>query len=197
MFFCQAHADRTTCQIIKGEMSDLAALEQAMAPCTAVLSLLGPNINNKNISPTLFSDMYKLQVFPVMRTCGIKRLIAMGTVSISHADDRFTLFSSSVQIFMWSFANAIYKNMQNLAETMEKEGSDLDWTLFRISMIDGEAKEADWTEARDSCDVFAGSIGESGRETSMPRAALTKWMVSNTESQEWYHKMPALSALRT
>jgi hypothetical protein len=107
---------------MKGEMNDGETLEKAMSLCSAVLSLLGLSINHKDIDLSIYADYYRDTVFPTMQKLGIRRIIAMGTISISHQDDCFTIFQPMVYVFMRYFAKAIYSNMQNVAATFQKAG---------------------------------------------------------------------------
>lgn len=179
-------------QIVQGEMNDLEALFMAMSKASLVLSLLGPSITNKSIKPDLFATQYLSSVFPAMRKCGVRRIIAMGTISISRPDDRWTMFHKMVSIFMKLFAAAIYQNMQNIAKAFEEDAKDLDWTIFRIARIPGEADEENWRNDRGG-EIYAGPVGGKGWTTSIQRASLTKWIVDNMQSKAWFSKMPALS----
>ncbi|KAH6885191.1 hypothetical protein B0T10DRAFT_608413 [Thelonectria olida] len=181
-------------KIVKGEISNLRALSEAMAETSVVLSLLGPNIADKKIEPDVFATQYLGSVFPLMRKFGVRRIIAMGTISISRPEDRWTMFQTMVSVFMRLFASAIYKNMQNLAIAFEKNAIDLDWTVFRIAQIPGEADEASWKADRGE-ETYVGPVGEKGWSSSIKRAALTKWMVDNMESEACFSKMPSLSKL--
>ncbi|KAH7126504.1 hypothetical protein B0J13DRAFT_565572 [Dactylonectria estremocensis] len=180
--------------VIKGEMSDANALSEAMAKTSIILSLLGPNIADKKVPPSLFADIYVNSIFPVMRKLGVRRIIAMGTLSISSPDDQWTFFQPMVHMFMKLFARPIYDNMINLAAAFKDQAQGLDWTVFRIAQIPGESDEASWsTDRKDQ--VYAGPIGGKGWSSSVRRAALTKWIVNNMESNEWVGKMPGVSRL--
>ncbi|KAH7013839.1 hypothetical protein EDB80DRAFT_836019 [Ilyonectria destructans] len=181
--------------IIKGEINDVGALATAMAGSSAILSLLGPNISDKTIPHSLFADYYINSIFPVMRKFGVRRIVAMGTISISCPDDHWTFFQPMVHIFMKLFARAVYQNMLNLADAFKKEAQGLDWSLFRIAQIPGDSDEASWKADREADQVYAGPLGGKGWSTSVKRAALAKWMVDNMGSDEWVSKMPALSRL--
>lgn len=104
-----------------------------MAKCSAVISLLGPDIKNPKIDPELYPKLYSLHVLPAMRAHGIKRIFVMGTVSIKHQDDIWTIFQPMVLVFMKRFASAIYQNMTGLADLFQNTAEDLDWTIFRIA----------------------------------------------------------------
>ncbi|KAG7285768.1 hypothetical protein NEMBOFW57_008062 [Staphylotrichum longicolle] len=150
-------------EIVKGDMDDQAAMSPAMAKSNAVISLLGPDINrDRGIDPTKFSSFYGSCVIPLMKEHGVRRILLMGTISITLPEDRWTFFHSMVVVFMRTLANRLYHTMQNIRTTFEKEASDLDWTIFRIAQIPGESDEESWRRDRDDGEVFAGMIGEKG-----------------------------------
>ncbi|KAF2180360.1 NAD(P)-binding protein [Zopfia rhizophila CBS 207.26] len=163
-------------EVIKGEMDDLVALSTAVDQSSTVISLLGPNINDGKINPTLFADCYKSSVFPLMRRHGVRRIIAMGTISIVRPEDRWTFFQSMVVLF---------------------EAQGLDWTVFRIASIPGKSDEASWRKDREDGEVFVGWVGEKGWTGVQKRGALTRWLVDAAEggAEEWVGKMPAVSRL--
>lgn len=176
-------------------MDDKEAVKDAMAPCSAVLSLLGPSITQKDIHPSLYADYYKRTVFPAMRELNIRRIIAMGTISLSRPDDRWTILQPMVRGLMRLFAGNLFKNMLNLEHAFEEDGRGLDWTVFRIAAIPGESDDESWRRDRESCQVYSGCVGGKGWTTSIPRAALARWIVDNVAAEEWYAKIPAVSIL--
>ena len=174
-------------------MSDQEGLFKAMTSCSAVLSLLGPSLADKNIEPSLYADYYKQSVFPCMRKHGIRRIMAMGTVSISRSDDRWTLFQGTARIFMQLFATAVYKNMLHLEAAFEREAKDLDWTVFRIARIVGDSDERAWEKDREEGELFVGNVGDKGWSGSVTRARVTRWIVENMGSHMWSSQMPYVS----
>lgn len=177
-------------------MSDNPALSTAMARSSVVISLLGPNIKDKNIGPSLFADIYRESVFPLMKQHGVKRVVAMGTLSIRQPDDRWTFFQTMLTVVMPLFAGAVYRNMLNLADLFEKKAEDLDWTVFRIAQIPGDSDEASWRRDREGA-LFTGPVGEKGWSSSVQRAGLARWLVDAAEgkAKAWIGKMPAVSHL--
>jgi hypothetical protein len=166
-----------------------------MAKCSAVISLLGPDINNTKIDPELYPKLYNQNVLPAMRAHSVKRIFVMGTVSIKHQDDIWTIFQPMVLVFMKLFASAIYQNMTRLADLFQNTAEDLDWTIFRIAQIPGESDEISWKADRETGEVFVGNVGQTGWTSSIKRAALARWLVDTYESgsSDWVHKMPAVS----
>jgi hypothetical protein len=177
-------------------MSDVDALSSAVAKCSVILSLLGPNITGRMHSQSLFADIYKDNVFPLMRRHGVRRILAMGTLSIQRPEDSWTFFQPVVVFLVRMLANGAYRNIVNLAHTFERETADLDWTVFRIAAIPGKSDEMSWRQDReDGGEPFVGWIGEKGWTSSIKRAALARWLVDAAEGKAdgWIGKMPAIS----
>ncbi|KAI3325690.1 NAD(P)-binding protein [Xylariaceae sp. AK1471] len=183
-------------EIVQGEMSDGDALSRAVAKCSIVLSLLGPNIMDRMENQSLYADIYKDNVFPLMRKHGVRRILAMGTLSIQRPEDSWTFFQPMVLFFVRMMANGVYRNIINLANTFEHDAADLDWTIFRIAAIPGNSDEMSWKQDReDGGEPFVGWIGEKGWTSSIRRAALARWLVdaADGKADSWIGKMPAIS----
>ncbi|KAL4787066.1 mediator complex subunit 27-domain-containing protein [Aspergillus varians] len=174
-------------EIIKGEMDDLDTLSAAMARSRIIISLLGPSLSRTPPSPTLFADIYKSDVFPLMREHGVRRIFAMGTPSISRPEDRWTLFTSITIPIIRVIANVAYQNILNIADAFEHHGDDLDWTVFRIAAIPGGHDEESWRRDREDGETFVGWVGESGWTMSQRRGALARWLVDAAEggAEDW------------
>ncbi|KAL4932365.1 NAD(P)-dependent oxidoreductase [Aspergillus undulatus] len=181
-------------EIIKGEMDDLDSLSAAMAQARLVISLLGPSLTHK-IPTTLFADIYKLSVFPLMREHGVRRIFAMGTPSIPRPEDSWTFISCVGVPLLRIFVNYAYQNVRNIGDAFEHHAEGLDWTVYRISMIPGNHDEDSWRADREDGEVFVGWVGESGWTMSQKRGALARWLVDAAEggAEEWVEKMPAVS----
>ncbi|KAI0532946.1 hypothetical protein GGR58DRAFT_488487 [Xylaria digitata] len=184
-------------RIIEGEINDTDALSRAVAKCPAIISLLGPKINDRIESPTLYVDMYKNNIFPLMRKHNVRRILAMGTVSIGRPEDSWTFLRPMIVLFVRLMASAAYQNIINVAATFEHEATDLDWTVYRIAHIPGDSDEESWKNDReeDGGRPFVGWIGQKGWKVYMKRAVLTRWLADAVEGKadEWIGKMPAIS----
>ncbi|PKS10115.1 hypothetical protein jhhlp_001865 [Lomentospora prolificans] len=184
-------------ETVKGEMEDHDALSSAMAKCTIILSLLGPDIKDKDIKPSMYADIYKSSVFPLMRQHGIKRIFASSTITTQRPEDHWTLIQTVIVWFVWLFANPVYRNVINLAKVFDNDASDLEWTVFRVAQIPGESDETSWKVDREEGEVFSGWVGEKWWTSSVKRSALARWIVDQVESEEnkWVRKMPAVALL--
>ncbi|KAF2963898.1 hypothetical protein GQX73_g9666 [Xylaria multiplex] len=184
-------------EIIEGQMNNMDALSQAVAKCSAIISLLGPQINDRIESPTFYGDIYKNNIFPLMRKHNVKRILAMGTVSIGRPEDSSTLLRPIIVLFVRLLASVAYQNIINVAATFQHEATDLDWTVYRIALIPGNSDEESWKKDReeDGGKPFVGWIGKKGWTISTKRAVLTRWLADAVEGKadEWIGKMPAIS----
>ncbi|KAL4918693.1 hypothetical protein BDW62DRAFT_210312 [Aspergillus aurantiobrunneus] len=174
-------------EIIKGEMDDVKSLSPAVAKCRIVISLLGPSLVHRTSSPTLFADIYKSSVFPLMREHGVRRIFAMGTPSISRPEDHWTLIAFILIPVIRIIANFAYQNIRNIGDTFEHDADGLDWTVFRIAAIPGSHDEESWRRDREEGEAFVGWVGESGWTVSQKRGALARWLVDAAEdgAEEW------------
>ncbi|KAM7212120.1 hypothetical protein V8F06_012483 [Rhypophila decipiens] len=184
-------------ETVKGELIDTDALSTALSlHPSAIISLLGPN-SLSGIDPELYSNFYR-SLFPLMRTHGIRRIFAMGTLSISDEADSFSLARSAMVAVVRTIANSAYRTVINISQVFAKEaGERIDWTVFRIAMIPGESDEASWKGDREDGEVFEGYVGEKGWSLSQKRGALARWLVDAVEDEKlkekWIGKMPFVS----
>ncbi|KAK3900511.1 hypothetical protein C8A05DRAFT_45659 [Staphylotrichum tortipilum] len=182
-------------EIIQGEMSTPSPLSTAVSKSHSIISLLGPDINRDNaIDPTTFSTFFSSTLFPLMREHGVRRILAMGTLSIKLPEDRWTLLQSAAILFMRTLHGNLYRVIHHIRDAFEQEGGDLDWTIFRIAQIPGGSDEESWRKDREDGEVFAGMIGEAGWTGTTRRGALAKWLVDELERGDgrWLRKLPAV-----
>ncbi|KAK0643859.1 hypothetical protein B0T16DRAFT_392320 [Cercophora newfieldiana] len=181
-------------EIIQGEISDIDALSTAISRSTAIISLLGPNTFS-GFKPALYPDFYR-SIFPLMRTHGVRRIFAMGTLSIPDPKDAFSLARLALVGLVRVVAGAAYRSIIGVGEVFAKEaGEDVDWTVFRIAGIPGGSDEASWKADREDGEVFEGYAGEKGWTLSQRRGALARWLVDAVEDgkEKWIGKMPLVS----
>lgn len=175
-------------------MDDREKLSQALANCSTVISLLGPTLNNRNISVTMYRDIYS-GLFTLMRQNGVHRILAMGTPSIQRPEDHRSLLHQLIMWSMWLIFNPLYHNVIGIANVFDTEAHDLDWTVYRIGAIPGESDEASWRKDREAGPMFTGWVAEKGWTLTTPRGAVARWLVDAAEGKAdaWIGKMPAIS----
>ncbi|KFY05456.1 hypothetical protein V492_08524 [Pseudogymnoascus sp. VKM F-4246] len=183
-------------EIIQGSLDDLEALSTAVSSSHTVLSLLGPTTTRK-FDPTIYSTFYT-SLFALMREHSVRRIFAMGTLSIPQPDDKFSLIRLFLVFIVRLFANSAYRAILDIARAFEGAGERVDWTVFRIAGIPGGSDEKAWKKDREEGEAFEGWIGEGGWSVMQKRGALARWLVDATEDgkESWIGKMPAVGKLK-
>ncbi|KAK6608110.1 NmrA family protein [Botrytis cinerea] len=170
-------ATNSLIEIIKGDLLDQEALALAVAPS--------------------YSSFYEL-LFPIMRANNVRRVFAMGTLSIRRPEDKFSVIQYLVRGLMPILASAAYQTVMNIAATFDKLTSreEIDWTVFRIAGIPGGDDEASWKADREGGRDFVGAVGGKGWAMNQKRGALARWLVDAAEGKadEWICRMPAVAA---
>jgi nucleoside-diphosphate-sugar epimerase len=183
-------------EIIKGEIDEVEKLSTAVSKCKLIISLLGP-ARLRVKGPTDYADCYRA-MFPLMRQHGVRRLFAMGTISIRLPQDQRAL---SQQLIVWMVQHlvpTVYGNIMAIQKLFEDDAAtaDIDWTVYRLGLLLGACDEASWAEGRQD-DEYAGPIGAPGWRAWQKRGALARWLVDAAESgaPELVRQMPAVSKL--
>lgn len=137
-----------------GGLEDSEALRRAVTETRpdVVISLLGPAqhdffawMNPFGGSKTIFADAYRV-VLDALRECGggrVRRIYAMGTISIPDPRDRPTLLGHSMVLAVWLTVHRAWRNVVAVGQFFDSLASsegyaDIQWTLFRLgAVVDG------------------------------------------------------------
>lgn len=133
-----------------------------------------------------------------MREHSVRRIFAMGTLSISQPSDKFSLIRLFLVFIVRLLANSAYRAILDIARAFEEAGEGVDWTVFRIAGIPGGSDESAWKKDREEGEAFEGWIGEGGWSVTQKRGALARWLVDAVEDgkERWIGKMPAVGKLK-
>ncbi|KAH9983284.1 NAD-P-binding protein [Russula compacta] len=183
------HPDIT---IVKGELADAEALGRAMTggggggdAVHAVLSALGPTFGNPSGTP--IARGYAV-VLEAMRRAGVRRLIALGTVSIKDANDKWSFVYSAMVAGVSLGARSAYKDIVAVGEVV-RACDDVDWTLVRVPVLKNERNR----------EVRAGYVGdgEAGAGYTLARLGFAVFVLRELEKGEWIKQAPLItSAIR-
>lgn len=189
----------TTHQVVKGEMSDINALSNAVSNCNTIISFLGPAFHAKLARTTEYADYYRA-LFTLMREHGVRRIFAMGTISMHQDEDRSSFARFAIEWMVRIIANKPYHNVISIQRLFEdKEATrDIDWTVFRICNISGAGEDKEvWARDGEDGDIYVGPVGAAGWSHSQKRVRLARWLVDAAEdgATEWIGRMPAVSKL--
>lgn len=133
-----------------------------------------------------------------MRTHGVRRIFAMGTISIPVPEkDSFSLSRLMLVGLVRVVVRGAYSTILQIGEVFSSKEvpPEIDWTVYRIAGIPGGSDETSWRADREEGDVFEGFIGEKGWSLSIKRGRLARWLVDAVEDgkEEWIGKMPLVS----
>lgn len=160
--------------------------------------------------PAYYADA----VLPLMRERGVRRVLALSTISAAVADaeprgqgDRFVLGAWLVRMVVRALVPRAYEAMVAVAGVFaglrererEQKGGEvemIEWTVFRVPMMVGGADEASWRRKRkEGNGVYAGPIRPGVWRGVLGRARLARWCVDWLEGRdggEWKGRMPAV-----
>jgi putative NADH-flavin reductase len=176
------HPDVT---IVKGELEDAQALDAAFAGggVDAVLSALGPTFGNPSGTP--IARGYAV-VIEAMRRAGVKRLIALGTVSIKDdAHDAYSVVYATMVTGVWLGARSAYKDIVAVGEVI-RASQDIDWTIVRVPVLKNDENRV----------VRAGYVGDgvAGAAYTLSRRGFAVFVVQELEKGEWIKKAPLITS---
>lgn len=117
-------------------------------------------------------------IISVMEECGLKRLITLGTPSISAKEDVKQLVTVLPSIMPKLFFPTAYAEMKAIEKLLKN--SKLDWTVIRI--IDPNAKT--------NGNGYSVTFGDTKGKMSVSRYNVAKCMLEATMKDEWIYKMP-------
>lgn len=140
---------------------------------------LGPGAKHPSGTPLAFAYA---RIMDAMKKHGVKRLIALGTGSITDPKDKFNLQYWALVQAISTFARNAYKDIVAVGETIREKGAklDLEWTIARVPLLtDHESKE-----------FLTGYIGDGKTNTSLSRAAFAAFVVGEVEKRQWVNKAP-------
>ncbi|KAH7011056.1 hypothetical protein EDB80DRAFT_571256 [Ilyonectria destructans] len=168
--------------IIQGELADAERLTKAIKGQDVIVSLLGPT---GSVSGTPYTDAYCL-IFSLMKRWKVKRILAMGTLSISDPEDGFSILAFLGVTLIRIIANSTYKDIVSFGKLFDKEATKdgLDWTIFRLGFLGDGAPQTS----------KVGYVAKNGWAMKNQRADVASWLVEEIEkdNSEWIRKRPSI-----
>lgn len=171
--------------IIEGQLNDKDALSKAAEAVDVVLSALGPTVKRGPFHPsnTPLAHAY-LGLIEIMHQRHIKRLISLGTASITDPADKYSLAFSAMVNGVALFARNAYNDIVAIGNNVRSQGADLEWTIVRVPILTNSESE----------DVIAGYVGDGKTGTLLSRAGFAAFAVGEIERKEWVKKAPLISS---
>ncbi|KAF5377229.1 hypothetical protein D9615_006343 [Tricholomella constricta] len=169
--------------VVQGQLDDKEALMKAMEGVDVVLSALGPSVRKGPFHPsnTPLAHAYS-SVIEIMHQNGIKRLICLGTASITDPADKFSLAFSILVNGVATLARNAYNDVVAIGKNVRTQGADLDWTIVRVPVLTDKESE----------EVIAGYVGDGKTGTFLSRAGFAAFVVGEIERKQWIQKAPLI-----
>jgi uncharacterized protein YbjT (DUF2867 family) len=115
--------------VIVGQITDAAAIDQAVASADAVISALGPSMNRKATGLPLVEGTRL--IIEAMKRHGVQRFIGNGTPSIVDKRDKPNLQQKLIGFMGRNMLSRAYKELLGMSELIMNSG--IDWTIVRFS----------------------------------------------------------------
>lgn len=115
-------------QIVKGELSDSAAIQNCVKGSDVVVSVLGPPLV-RNYEGMPLADGHR-NIIAAMKANGVKRFITLATPSVKFEEDQKSIATILPGIMAKLFFPKPYKEIVEIGDIVKN--SDTDWTIVRI-----------------------------------------------------------------
>lgn len=164
--------------VIQGELSDYAAIENAINGADAVISVLGPRGSSKGKPITRGIQ----NILDAMKKYGVRRFILSLPMSASDPNDSFDFKFKFLVTLIKLAKRAAYKDIINIAEVVRK--SECDWTIVRVPLPNNKPK---------SGNIKVGYLGKGVIGLQLSRADLAEFMLKQIKDKKFLHQAPAIS----
>lgn len=163
-------------RVVRGELADPAAVDEAFAGATAVLSSIGmqrrhpANPWSRSVSPRDLTSRTAGFIVEGMRRCGVPRVVAVSAAGVGDSAARLNLL---MRFFLaTTMIGRAYRDLAAMEEVYGASG--LDWLCPRpVRLTDGEADRE--TVVVDAFETSA----------QIPRAAVARWMLDALDRPDW------------
>jgi putative NADH-flavin reductase len=166
--------------VIQGELSDSAGIARAVDGADAVISALGPELK-RDATGTPLTDGTR-RIVEAMRAAGVRRYIGLATPAIADRRDQPTVRGKLLRLMPRLFMPNALTELVGMTEAVT--GSDLDWTITRITAP---------TDKPARGKVRAGFLGRDKVGWAMSRADIAAFLVGQLADDTYHQAAPAIS----
>jgi putative NADH-flavin reductase len=164
--------------VIKGEISDSAAMMEALKGQEAVIWCIGVNMNDKLVKDDELRGHENL--LKAMKANGVRRLIDWATTSVKAEGDKWSLATILPPIIAtFRYPNG-KRELKAIAELVK--ASDTDWTIVRFL---GPTDKPGTGEVKVS-------FGDRSLNFFIPREDIAGFMVNQLENKAFIRRMPII-----
>jgi putative NADH-flavin reductase len=164
-------------RVVKGSLSDAAALEQAVSGVDAVISALGPRSND----PVFEISQGMEKVVAAMKKCGVKRLVMTAGMGVAAPGDQPNIINKAIGAMLALAAKNVAEDMRRAVAIAQASG--LDWTVLRAPRL---------SDRPGGRPLKVGYVGK-GIGFELARAAFAKALLEAATQGKHVREMPGLS----
>jgi nucleoside-diphosphate-sugar epimerase len=197
----------TNVSIIQGDLGDAEGLKTAAA-CGAniFISLAGPTLGKRegtvgflelqdrsrktNITQPITDALRTL--YPLLLFNGTtKRILILSTASYSAPEDKHSIkWFFAINFYVKVIGGDTYEEIKGMAEETVALGEKIDWTVFRVPLLQGTE-----LDANNGGEVNAVYVGDKkGRDgLHLDRGRLARWILKELEERKWVGACPILA----
>lgn len=164
--------------VVHGTLDDAARISDAIAGSEAVLSLLGPGTNAADALPLTNGCR---NIVAAMHKHGVRRLVAVGTPSISDDTDGKDWKVGLLVKLIKRFQPTAYEVIVTIGRIVRESG--LDWTIVRLPLL---------TNGPRTARINAHRVGQRGG-LRLSRANAAAFLLEQVTSMTYLHQMPYIT----
>jgi hypothetical protein len=167
-------------RVVVGELSDPAAIQQAVQGSQAVISALGPSLK-RGATGTPVTDGTN-NILKAMQATGVDRFIGLATPSVPDPRDQPTLKGRALPVLArLMFPNALTE-LRGMTDAVTS--SELDWTIARITSPNDQPATGT---------IRSGFLGRDKVGSAMTRADIASFLISQLTDTTYHRAAPAIS----
>jgi len=178
--------EHASVKVFKGSLEDDNLIRQAFSVeggIDAVVSALGPPVTGLHPKDAPIARAYG-RVVEVMKEKGVKRIIVLGTASITDPLDTFDLKFKMMVTAVSTFAPYAYHDVLEIGLIFTTLAGDLDWTIARVPIF----------TSSDNRHYRASYIGEHTTGHTLTRDGFGAFVLDELVGRKWIKKRPMLSS---
>lgn len=164
--------------VIQGELSDGAALEEAIAGADAVISTLGPSGGSHGRPLTRGIR----NILAAMAKTGVRRLIVSSGAGARDPNDRFDLKFRFLVALLWLAIPQALADVIGLSEAVRQSGCD--WTIVRVPPLHDGPRTGR---------IRAGYLGQGSLRLRLCRADMADFMLKQVRDLKYLQQAPMIS----
>jgi putative NADH-flavin reductase len=167
-------------RVVIGEMSDAAAIDEAVKAADVVVSALGPSMDRKATGLPLVEGTR--HILEAMKRHNVTRYIGHGTPSILDPQEKPTVQTRLIGFMGRTFLKRAYDELLGMTDLIKASG--LDWTIVRFSAPkDGEKTGK----------IRAGFYGKDKIGFPITRADIAAFTAAQVDDTAYINRAPAIS----